>query len=231
MGKRERERDSFVKSALPRFTTFLSSGISATCHYLNVRVLQFKIRINKKGRGGGEEIRNLYLSHIPRMMDSLSLSLFSFIFRIPSSESSRFDFRQFLIEESTTSGPGRCWGRSNRSCDSSYITNEREGERERGGRAHMQRVSQSEAFTDGKLADGQGGRARWRSSYGVHSGSEKFVQPLNGLLVRVRSFAKVGREQSPPRVRSNVIEKMSGFMLATPHKRRRSLPRYVRSEN
>lgn len=43
------------------------------------------------------------------------------------------------------------------------------------------------AFTDGKLADGQGGRPSIDTVYDVYSGSQKFVRSLNGLLLPLRS--------------------------------------------
>lgn len=77
------------------------------------------------------------------------------------------------------------------------------------------------AFTDGKLADGQGGRsaaqarrehdrslARYYET--ARSGSEKFVQPLNGLLVGLRS-PKVGRERGHRDAR---VEEIRGFQIA-----------------
>lgn len=92
-------RETRCKISLTSVYDFPIYLVSATRH-VNVRVLQFKIRINKSGERR-EEIRNLYLTitqnfvqrilrkiyHvIPRMMNSLFLSLFSFIFRIPPSK-------------------------------------------------------------------------------------------------------------------------------------------------
>lgn len=143
-------------------------------------VLQFEIRINKTVVGWD---RNFCVSRShwreKNFAQNLSRVAFtgiwhlwwislSFVFSYCSFEARTIRFPLIPHRGIDNVRAETCWGRSNRSCDSSYITNERVWEREVD--AYMQRVvnvSQSEAFTDGKLADGQGGRAPWRSSYTV----------------------------------------------------------------